>query len=300
MGLRRTLMFLAVLSVAVAAFGQRDFSTSSGFYEATSLTTGHDTSAGWSSEMNSALGYDINSHFAVEAGAPFWLVTTTQSTTTSGGSGTATVNTTHSNSLGDAFVRLKAKGNVDQLSYSTGLTLTAPTGDSSAGVSTGRATFNWNNRLERALEQFAIFGEGSFGNSLTSSNRNRRDFTTLGAVSEFRGGVGFDLLKTLTLEASGYGDVGYGNQKIYSRNVKKGSNGSGKTSHGRSYEAAYLTTGDSSLVNDSGFTTDLSWSMTPRFSTDFAYNRSTHYSSNSVAVTLGMRLGHLAEKPERN
>ncbi len=300
MGLRRTLMFLAVLFMTLAAFAQKDFSTKSGFYEFTSLTTGHDTSAGWSSEMSSALGYDINSHFAVEAGAPFWLVTTTQSATTSGGTGTTAVNTTHSNSLGDAFLRMKAQAHENALSYSTSLTLTAPTGDTSAGVSTGRATLNWNNRLERDFEHLGMFGEGSFGNSLTSSNRNRRDFTTLGAVSEFRGGLSFDLLKSVSLEASGYGDVGYGNQKVYSQNVKRGGNGLGNASHGRSYEAAYLTTGDSSLVNDSGFSTDLSWSVTPRFTTDVAYNRSVHFSSNSVAVTLGMRLGHIAQKPERN
>lgn len=300
MGLRRIVLFAAVLCVSIAAWAQQDFSTKSGFYGITSLSTGHDTSAGWSSETNSALGYDINSHFAVEAGAPFWLVTTTQSTTTSGGSGTTAINTTHSNSLGDAFLRLKAQTHMDQLSYSTGLTLTAPTGDTSAGVSTGRATFNWNNRIERELEHLTLIGEGSFGNSLSSTNRNRRDYTTLGAVSEFRGGVSFDVLKALTLEASGYGDVGYGNQKVYSRNVKKGSNGLGNSSHGRSYEAAYLTTGDSSLVNDTGLTADVSWSMTPRFSTDFAYNRSVHFSSNSVAVTLAMRLGHMPEKPERN
>jgi hypothetical protein len=112
--------------------------------------------------------------------------------------------------------------------------------------------------------------------------------------------VSFDFLQVLSLETSGYGDVGYGNQKLYSRNVRKGSSGQGNASHGRTYEAAYLTTGDGSLVNDSGFTTDLSWSMTPRFSTDFAYNRSLHYSSNSVAVTLAMRLGHMTAKPDRN
>jgi len=289
-----------MLLIACSAFAQKDFNRSSGFYELTSLSTGHDTSAGWSSEMNSAVGYDVNSHFAVEAGTPFWLVTTTQSTTTSGGSGTTAVNTTHSNSFGDAFLRLKAQTHVDSLSYSTNLTFTAPTGDTSAGVSTGRATFNWNNRLERELEHFTLIGEGSFGNSLASSSRNRRDFTTLGAVSEFRGGMSFDLLEVVTLEASGYGDVGFGSQKVYSRNVKKGTNGLGKSSHGRSYEAAYLTTGDGSLVNDSGFTTDISWSMTPRFTTDFAYNRSVHYSSNSVAVTLAVRLGHTAEKSGRN
>ena len=43
-----------------------------GLYEYTSFSVGHDSSAGWSSVMDSAVGYSFNQTFAIEAGAPFY------------------------------------------------------------------------------------------------------------------------------------------------------------------------------------------------------------------------------------
>jgi hypothetical protein len=293
-------LLLAALWVTGAAVAQKSPTQPiqrSGLYEYTSFSVGHDSSAGWSSVMDSALGYSFNQSFAIEAGAPFYLLTTTQGTSTTG---STTGTTTFTGSLGDAFLRLKAQRKSDTLDYSTAFTVTAPTGDTSAGVSTGRATFNWGNRLEHGFDHVTPFGEASIGNSLASTRSHPRDYTTLGAVSEFRGGAGFDLLKHVSLETSAYADVGYGNQKVYSRSVRKGAVGpanAGKNNRG--YAAAYLTTGAAGLVNDQGLSADLSWNITPRFDMGVSYDHSLHFATDSVAMTVGVRLGGGATKPAK-
>ena len=282
-------LLLAALWLTCTAVAQQSPAQpvqSYGLYDYTSFSVGHDSSAGWSSVMDSAVGYSFNPTFAVEAGAPFYLLTTTQGTSTSG----STTATTYTGSLGDVFLRLKAQRKSDALDYSTSLTATAPTGDTNAGISTGRATFNWGNRLEHGFDRVTPFGEASIGNSLTSTRRHPRDYTTLGAVSEFRGGAGFDLLRHLSLETSAYADVGYGNQKVYSRSVRKGTIGP-VAKHNRAYAAAYLTSGPGSLVNDHGLSADLSWNLTPRFDMGVSYDHSLHFATDSVAMTVGVRLG---------
>jgi hypothetical protein len=285
------ILLLTALWLAGAAVAQQSPAQpvqSYGLYEYTSFSVGHDSSAGWSSVMDSAVGYSFNQTFAIEAGAPFYLLTTTLGTSTTG----STTGTTYSGSLGDAFLRLKLQKKSDALDYSTAFTATAPTGDTSAGISTGRATFNWGNRFEHGFDRVTPFGEASIGNSLANTRRHPRAYTTLGAVSEFRVGAGFDLLQHLSLETSAYADVGYGNQKVYSRSVRKGTIGpAGAAKHNRAFAAAYLTTGPASLVNDHGLSADLPWNITPRFDMGVSYDHSLHYATDSVAMTVGVRLG---------
>ncbi len=279
-----------LLLAAAAAVAQQSPAPAlkqSGLFEYTSFAIGDSSSAGFSSELDSAIGYDFSPNFSIAAGAPFYLVNTTQSI-----SGTTT-RTSHSASLGDAFLRLNARRPSDALNYATALTLTAPTGDTSTGASTGRATVTWNNRFEHAFDRVTPFAEGSIGNSLNSTRRYRRDYTTLGAVSEFRGGIAFDLLKQVSFESSAFADVGYGNQKIFSRVMGPGTASAGAAKHGRVFETAYLTSGTSGLVNDNGLTEDLSWHVAPRVDFDIAYNHSLHFATDSVAASIGIRLGHL-------
>ncbi len=273
----------------------------SGMYEYSSFSTGHDSSTGWSAALNSAVGYDAGKHLAFELGVPFYLVTT--STAASSSSTTTSQTTSRTGSLGDVFARLRAKANSDALDYSTAFTLTAPTGDTSAGISTGRSTFTWDNRIEHDFSHVTPFAEGSFGNSLGSSLRYMRSYTTLGAASEFRGGASLDFARHMSLEGSIYGDVGYGNQKVYSHQVGKaaaaGVNANaGK--HGRAFETAYVTVGTGSLVNDHGLTADFSVSPTARLGFDLAYNHSSQFAIDSVEFTVGVRFGHIAKSATSN
>ncbi len=279
---------ILTLAIAISAQGQQAPSAASlrdsGLYEYSSFGTGHDSSAGWSAVLNSAVGYDFTRHFALELGVPYYLVSSSLTTTT-----------TRTGSLGDVFMRARATAHSAALDYGTAVTVTAPTGDTSSGISTGRVTFTWDNRLEHGFSRITPFGEGSIGNTLMPSTRYMRSYTTLGAASEFRGGAGLDLFKYTSLEGSVYGDLGFGNQKIFSHSVPKGLTSASSTAskHGRPFEAAYVTTGTGSLVNDHGVTADLSLNPVPRVGVDLAYNHSIPFDIDTFSLTLGVRFGHL-------
>lgn len=260
-----------------------------GIYLVSSVGVAHSSDAGWSSAMNWAVGYDVSENFGLEAGIPFYALTSTQRVTTGG-----TTQSTHYESLGDAYLTLKTGKDFGAIDYTTTLTGTVPTGDTSAGVSTGRATFTWNNHFEREFHSFTPFAEGSLGNSLASTQNYRRAFTTLGMVSEFQGGVALKLAKRAGLEGFAYDDVGYGDQKVYSQRVAKGAAGvgtPGKTH--RPFDLAYLTQGSAGLAADHGLATVLTVLPSPRVGVQFGYNRSLHYATDTVSFAVAYRWGHV-------
>jgi hypothetical protein len=239
--------------------------------------------------MDSALGYDFNREFSIQAGVPIYLVSS--STTTTSGTGTTTT-TNHYNSLGDAYVALNLHPKFESFGFSTGLVGTAPTGNRTNGISTGRPTVNWNSRIEKDFDHLTPFVEATLGNSLSSTKRFRRPFTTLGAVSTFTGGTSIDLFKGLSFEASAYDVLPFGDQKIYSHNGKQVN-----PNKRRAFEQAAVTSGSASLVKDHGFTGDLSINPTRRVGVDFAYTRSIGYTLDTFSGTVSFRLGHLAAAP---
>ena len=267
--------------------------TRGGFYASSSVGAGYNTSSGWSSDLNSAVGYDVSEHFGVEAGMPFYALTSTTRIDKVG----QQIQRSHYNSLGDAYLTLSAGKDFDAVNYSATLTGTAPTGDRNAGISTGRATFNLNNRIERDFNSWTPFVEGSVGNSLNRTRRYHRAFTTLGLVSELQGGATVKLSKRFSLEGSAYDDVGFGNQKIYSHRVGKGSAGT-NTGKNRPFDLAYLTQGSASLAADHGLAAVFSARASSRVDVELAYNRSLHYSTDTVSFTAVYRWGHTQRAQE--
>lgn len=106
----KLIVLLTVLSVAAAGFAQSAPALSaakandSGLYEYTSFAASHDSSGGWSSEMDPSVGYNFSKHLGLSFGIPFYLLTTTTQTSLTG------TQTTTSNygSLGDLFERVNA------------------------------------------------------------------------------------------------------------------------------------------------------------------------------------------------
>ena len=290
----KLIVLLTVLSISVGVLAQSSPGSSaakandSGLYEYSSFGASHD-SGGWSSEMDSSVGYDFTRHLNLSFGIPVYLLTTTTQTSLTG-----TQTTTNSyGSLGDLSLRLSANKGSSLLNYSTSVSGSVPTGSTSTGISTGHVTANWNNRIEHGFNVVTPFAEGSIGNSLTSTRKYRRAFTTLGAVSEFRTGAGLDLPKGLSFEGSFYDDAGYGSQKVYSHHVPKGVSGLSGSKHNRPFDQNFLTQGSASLVSEHGLTADFSINPSKRVDLDFSYNRSLTYADNTTSFTIGYRLGHV-------
>ncbi len=284
-------VLIALFGVTLSApaqspsFAPASPTTRGGGYFSSSAGTSHSSSSGWSSDLNSEFGYDWSDHFGVAAGMPFYGLTSTTRIDAAGQQDQRN----HYNSLGDAYLTFEAGKDFDVVDYSATLTGTAPSGDTKAGISTGRATFTWNNRIEHGFNTVTPFAEGSIGNSLASTRRYHRAFTTLGLVSEFQVGASVKLSRLFSLEGSAYDDVGFGNQKLYSRRVGKGLvGGSGK----RPFDLAYLTQGSGSLAADHGLAAVFSVHPSPRVDAELTYNRSLHYSTDTVSFTFAYRWGH--------
>lgn len=298
---RISLIFaFSLLFAAVAASAQNSLpahASDKGTYEVFGFGTSHDNSLSWTSEMDTGIGYDFNRAFSVQAGIPFYVVSATS--TTSSGTGTTTTSN-HYNSVGDAYLGLNLHKKTDAFGFATGLVGTAPTGSRTNGISTGRPTVTWANRAEKDFGHFTPFAEATLGNSLSSTRRFRRPFTTLGAVSTLTGGASIDLFEGVSLEASAYDVLPFGDQKIYSHAANQAAAGMGVGNPGsshRPFQTSAVTSGTSSLTKDHGFSGDLSFNPTRRVGVDFAYTRSIGYDLDSVGATVSFRLGHLASPP---
>jgi len=159
------------------------------------LFQGSADSQGQVMKWDSSLGYNFNQHFGVDFGVPVYFVRNSGTSTTSSGA---------NNGVGNVYLDARAKFNNPAVNYDTVLTGDAPTGDSSKGMSTGRATFDWSNHFDRAFGRWTPFGDIGVGNTITDTRFFTRPFTTLGFDTHMEGGARYDLGKIFSLGASGY------------------------------------------------------------------------------------------------
>src|SRR5260370_1970160 len=184
-----------------------------------------DVSWGCSTFVSSSVQYDGNKHFGVGLGIPFYLSHNGVPANVVAKGKTNPPLTTQYGSLGDAALTLNFVAG-GPLGYKATVTGTAPTGDTSSGISTGRPTFDLNNHLEREVGFLTPFAEFGFGDSSALVNKRvRRPYPTLGALSHFKAGAGMDFLKYFSFSLSGYETLPIGNQKVYSHEFVRSKNG---------------------------------------------------------------------------
>ena len=220
--------------------------------------------------FTSAAGYMFSKHFAVDLGIPvdFDRVQTTTLTGTT---------TTTSTGLGDAFTAVHFSFKNPAVNYGSTLTATAPTGDSSKGLSTGRATFDWSNTFSRDFGRWTPFLTAGAGNSLLNTRAFHRPYLTLGKVAHFEAGTSLDLGHSFSVSASLYDVAPWGTQKMYSRVVTRSAPvPTGAGTHGRAYQTSAVTSGGADLVRDNGFNAGLDFNPTKYLDLGVAYSRSVH------------------------
>lgn len=238
-------------------------------------------------ELNTNVGYDFNSHFGLAIGVPVYHISPSSSTagTSSGG-------------VGDPYLALHLKYPGPALNYSSALAGAAPVGDSKKGLSTGRATFDWTNHFDRAFSNLTPFIEIGISNTTPDSRNFLRPYTTLGFNTHFKGGVGYDVWKFISVEGSGYDILPSGQQTVFSR-VNSGNGKGGTASHGRVYEGNQQTKGSASIAQDDGFSGAIDASPSSVLDMELAYNRSIAYDLNSISFSIAVNLGHLIPKNQK-
>lgn len=251
------------------------------FYEA---FEGDSNSDGRVMIWSSSVAYHFNSHFSAGVGLPVYF---DQATSTTG--------TTTSSGIGNVFATVRAAWKNPLANYATSLTGAAPSGDTKKGLSTGHATFDWDNRLDHDISVFTPFVDAGLANSIMDTRFFQRPFTSYGNLAHFEAGTDIDLSHSFSLTLSGYDIAPWGTQTIISRVVAAGSTGPGVT-HGRAFQGSHSTTGGASLTSDDGYTAGLSFTPRPYLDLDVGYTRSIHYALNTVSFGVGVNLSSLFGK----
>ena len=236
--------------------------------------------------LTSSGGYNFNSHAGLVGGIPMYFVHNPSSTTTTSPTGTTSVK-----GIGDIFAVLRLSFATPAVNYRMALTGTAPSGDSSKGLSTGHATYDWTNHFDRRFGHLTPFADLGLANSVPNTLFFQQ-FTSLGHLAHFETGAGFDLFGPFTVSASFYDIAPWGSQQVFSRLVTKGGMPAGAGTHGRVYELSQQTSGGASLTSDHGFNFGLDARI--RFFDIWAgFTHSVHFDLNVVSFGIGVNMRNL-------
>ena len=269
-----------------------------GFSSYTNLSQSYDSSSNWTSIVDSTVSYNFNKVVGISLGAPFYLAYNQplfSSSTQVAGSTTQPAPIPGYNAMGDLRFGLRLATPTPLIKYVVTLTGTAPTGDTSIGISTGRATADFNNHLELDLGRVSPLLDLGLANTNALINTVKRPYTTLGVLSHFKAGLGLPLGKRLNFEFAGYENLPVGLQKLYSQEFNRGpgstSSGSGKNTSAPIYEQVATAIG-TGFTEDNGFSTGLNADLGRYMDMGFTYDRSARQKLDSFAFTIGIRIGH--------
>ena len=238
--------------------------------------------------LDSSVGYLFSRHLFVDGGIPVYLIRAS-STTASGAS------TTNSfTDLGDVYGQVRLSFPNPALNFKTQLTGRAPTGSTSNGISTGHATYDWTNRIDRDFGHWTPFLEVGFANSIPDTFVYRRPFASYGELAHFQAGTAYHVVNWISVAASAFDVAPWGSQTIDSR---VDGNGSGAAGHGPPFLQAHQTTGGSNLASDNGFSAGLGISPTKAIDFTVGYSRSTHYDLNTVSFGIAVNMRAILSHP---
>jgi hypothetical protein len=252
-------------------------------------------------DLDSSVGYNFDKHWGLDVGVPLSFVSSSPTSTTTTGPTSGKSTSTSLNSLGNIHTDLNFKANGDLANYASTLNMSAPTGSTKKGVSTGRPNIGWNNHIEHAFDRLTPFVEAGFSNGLTDTRFYHRPYSTLGFISQFTGGSSVDLGGNFSVGASLYDVLPAGSQKMFSKLVAQNSgSAAGTGKNGRAYELASETKGDASLTRDNGGSAWVEFSPGHILDFQIGYTHSVHLALDTVTFNVGVNLGKLANQAKKH
>ena len=170
---------------------------------------------------------------------------------------------------GDVVFGLHAQFIPRQFQYQlTGL-VTAPTGDETYGLSTGRVTFDISNRFERTFRRIAPSVELGGGDSTYLVNRIvNKNYTSLGPLAHFQVGLGVELFRGISFDTEAYEQLPIGDQKIY----------------GPSRKGKPLVVIGHNVTEDNGFINALDVPLDRHTTFSGYYSRSLRFRTDTAAI----------------
>jgi len=217
--------------------------------------------------LDSSAGYVFGRHLLVDGGLPVYFIRATTAST----SGTSTTNSF--SALGDIYGQVRLSFPNPAVNFKTRLTGRAPTGSTTDGISTGHATYDWTNRIDRGFGNWAPFFETGLADSISDTFIYKRPFASYGELAHFQLGAQYRVAEWLGVAASAFDVAPWGTQTIDSRVQKT------------------KVTGGSDLAADNGFSVGADLSPAKAIDFTVGYSRSTHYHLNAISfgVVVNMR-----------
>ncbi|MGP8258826.1 MAG: hypothetical protein ACLQM6_02610 [Acidobacteriaceae bacterium] len=283
-------------SVLVDVPNQRSLSSRlSRFNAGASITSVHDSPAGWYTLATPALVYNFSRHYSMDLSMPVYLYRLAESDSATASAQQPTgpqgpppppVATTsqlsaHQFDPGDIFWAAHAYFASRSIGETFTPSMTLPSGDTGDGLSTGRVTFDLDSHSTLRLRRSALLLGLGGGNSTSLFNRLvTRNYTSLGYLAHFQLGGMIALPLRGTFEAVAYEQLPLGDSKIYTTLPRPGFPGS----TGASGQTTVVS--GPGVSEDNGFTNSLSVPLTPHWTLQGYYNRSLRLKTDSVGMGI--------------
>jgi len=276
-------LLVLALGLSPGLHGQSTEESGKGFIWYESLT-GTTSSLGTVSRFDSTVGYNFNRFFAVDAGAPVLFVHASSSATTT--------SLRSASGIGDAYTDVRVTFLNPVVNVGSNLRVTAPTGSTQNGFSSGRATADWTNHFDHTFGHVTPFANLGVANTVPDSSYFVRPYTTLGITGHFEGGASVRLMRRLNLRASAYAIEPTGQQKVFSRFLNRNSgpaNNPGSSSHGP-FQNSPETTGTADIARDHGASIGLDSTVLRVLDLAAGYTHSASFSLNTFYFGVGVNL----------
>jgi hypothetical protein len=242
-----------------------------GFNAGVTFSGVHDSTIGWYNVVTPAVSYTFSPHFSADVSAsiyPYRLVEVDQATTPP----TVQLVPTQGEA-GDTLIGLHAAFQSGLLRSTTTAYVTAPSGDQSAGLGAGKATFDFSDRVERYVGKAALLLDiGAGDSSSLYNNLVTRDYNSVGALAHFQEGVAAWLPGSSYIQSVAYEQVPFGNQTVLTPQVRPGS-------------PAPPPATSNSVTSDNGVTTSLSLPLNSHLELSGYYNCS--FAEHDDTVSFG-------------
>lgn len=240
-------------------------------------------------KIDSTVGWDFNKHFGIFGGAPLYFASTPASSTTTGTTTTAFPSSSHTG-MGNAYLGMAFRARNSKLNYAGVVTAYAPTGSTANGLNTGRLAVDFTSHFSHSFNRLTPFVEAGGSNTVPDTTFSTRPFTSVGAIGHFEEGSDYRLVKHVYAGASGYQIVPFGSQKIFSRLLSQGGQGSGQ---GKNIFDNTSQAAGNDLTRENGFNAWVGFEPTPLWRVEIGFTRSMTFDLNSLAFNLRFNVGRM-------
>ena len=237
----------------------------------------HNSSIGWYTVITPAVSYTFSPRYSADASTSIYFHRMVENPNPATQPTAPLV--VDDADAGDTLIGFHATFNPDLFRDAISAYMTAPSGDRSHGLGTGRVTFDFANHMERYYKQTGFLLDlGGGDSSGLVNNLVMKDYSSLGGLVHFQTGAVYWLPGKSYIESVAYEILPIGNQTVYTTLGQPGSPGS-KVPAG------------TNVSEDNGFTTFMNIPWTDHVALSGYYNRSLrqHLDTVSFGATYVLR-----------